>query len=131
MLQLIEELSNCGPVKLSLKQAAKMRTVIQVYGQQHAKVYGRADKIQTALYRSTSPISALLSEASTQKAVEFGAKVNKLQVDGISFIEHFSYDAFNESIRLQDCIYLHRKLFGRCTHHSADKIYATNANRSY
>jgi len=26
---------------------------------------------------------------------------------------------------------LQRKLFGKCTHQSADKIYATNANRSY
>ena len=26
---------------------------------------------------------------------------------------------------------MQRKLFGRCTHHSGDKIYATNANRKY
>ena len=65
------------------------------------------------------------------KAVEFGAKVNKLQIDGISFIEHFSYDAFNEGTRLQKCIALHQGLFGKCTYHSADKIYATNANRKY
>ena len=28
-------------------------------------------------------------------------------------------------------IALHQELFGKCTHHSADKIYATNANRKY
>lgn len=65
------------------------------------------------------------------KAVEFGAKVNQLQVDGLSIIEHLSYDAFNEGTLLRSCIGLHRELFGKCTHHSADKIYATNANRSY
>ena len=57
--------------------------------------------------------------------------MNKLQIDGISFIEHFSYDAFNEGTRLQNSIGLHRQLFGKCSYHSADKIYATNANRSY
>ena len=36
------------------------------------------------------------------KSVEFGAKVNNIQIDGISFIEHLSFKAFN--IRLKDCI---------------------------
>lgn len=40
------------------------------------------------------------------KSVEFGAKVNNIQVDGISFIEHLSFKAFNEGIRLKDCIRL-------------------------
>ncbi len=30
------------------------------------------------------------------KKVEFGAKVNKIQIDGLSFIEYISFDAFNE-----------------------------------
>ena len=38
------------------------------------------------------------------KSVEFGAKVNNIQIDGISFIEHISFKAFNEGIRLKDCI---------------------------
>lgn len=38
------------------------------------------------------------------KSVEFGAKVNNVQTDGISFIEHFSFKAFNEGIRLKDYI---------------------------
>lgn len=65
------------------------------------------------------------------KTVEFGAKVNILQVDGINFIEHISFDAFNEGTRLQSGIYWQRKLFGKCTHQCADQIYATNANRTY
>jgi len=65
------------------------------------------------------------------KTVEFGAKVNILQIDEINFIEHLSYDAFNEGTRMQSDIFLQRKLFGKCTHQSADQIYATNANRKY
>lgn len=30
------------------------------------------------------------------RSVEFGAKVNNIQIDGISFIEHLSFNAFNE-----------------------------------
>lgn len=63
------------------------------------------------------------------KKVEFGAKVNMIQVDGINFIEHLSFDAFNEGPRLIDSIWYSRSLFGKITHISADDIYATNANR--
>jgi len=65
------------------------------------------------------------------KKVEFGAKANMIQVDGINFIEHPSFDAFNEGIMLQDSIWYSRSLFGKITHISADDIYATNANRKW
>jgi hypothetical protein len=65
------------------------------------------------------------------KAVEFGAKVNMIQFDGVNFIEHLSFDAFNEGTRLVKSIRYGRSLFGKITHISADDIYATNANRKY
>ena len=66
------------------------------------------------------------------KSVEFGAKVNNIQIDGISFIEHLSFKAFNEGIRLKDCIRMQQKLMNvrvRCV--AADSIYANNANRRF
>jgi len=65
------------------------------------------------------------------KAVEFGAKVNMIQFDGINFIEHLSFNAFNEGTRLVKSIRYGRSLYGKITHISADDIYATNANRKY
>jgi len=65
------------------------------------------------------------------KRVEFGAKVNMMQVDGINFIAHLSFDAFHEGNRLQNGIDLHRKLFSKCSITAADAIYATNKNQTY
>ena len=65
------------------------------------------------------------------KKVEFGAKVNMIQVDGINFIEYLSFNAFNEGPRLIDSIWYSRSLFGKITHISADDIYASNANRKW
>jgi hypothetical protein len=65
------------------------------------------------------------------KKVEFGAKVNMIQVDGINFIEHLNFDAFNEGPRLIESVRYSRTLFGKITHISADDIYATNANRKW
>ncbi|MDN0078964.1 transposase [Bacteroides gallinaceum] len=66
------------------------------------------------------------------KPVEFGAKVNNIQIDGISFIEHISFKAFNEGIRLKNCIRMQQKLMKvRVTCAAGDSIYANNANRKY
>lgn len=66
------------------------------------------------------------------KKVEFGAKVHKFQVDGISYIEHLSFEAFNEGVRFKKTIYEAQRL----THTQvklagADGIYANNTNRKY
>ena len=65
------------------------------------------------------------------KKVEFGAKVNMIQVDGINFIDHISFNPFNEGTLLIKSIRHSRELFGKITHISADDIYATNANRKW
>ena len=66
------------------------------------------------------------------KKVEFGAKVHKLQIDGISFIEHLSFDAFNEATRLENTVYTAQQLMQtKVKVLGADAIYATNKNRNY
>jgi len=66
------------------------------------------------------------------KPVEFGAKVNKLQIDGISFIEHLSFKAFNEGTRLSNTIFKAQSLTKtKLKVIGADAIYATNKNRKF
>jgi len=62
------------------------------------------------------------------KSVEFGAKSNNIQVDGISFIEHISFNAFNEGTRLKRS---QRLMKTRVNSVAADAIYATNENRKF
>jgi transposase, IS5 family len=131
LLQLHTQIVEQKKVSLSIKQQAQMLTITKVYEQQHDKVYGHVEQIKDRIVSLSKPYIRPIVRGKETKAVEFGAKVNKLQVDGISFIEHFSYDAFNEGTRLKSCIELHQQLFGKCTHHSADKIYANNENRTH
>lgn len=66
------------------------------------------------------------------KRVEFGAKVNNIQIDGISFIEHHSFEAFNEGTRLKQCVEYQEKLTGgKVKRIGMDTIYASNENRRY
>ena len=58
-------------------------------------------------------------------------KLGNIQIDGISFIEHISFKAFNEGIRLKDCIRLQQLTGVRVKALAADSIYANNANRKF
>lgn len=116
--------------KLSAKQKTKLSHVKRIYDQQHDKLYGNKP-IKDRIVSLSKPYVRPIIRGKETKTVEFGAKVNMLQVSGINFIEHLSYDAFNEGTRLVSGIQLQRTLFGKCTHQSADQIYATNANRKY
>ena len=66
------------------------------------------------------------------KKVEFGAKVNKLQIDGINFIQRISFDNFNEGTQFINTIYSAQSLTKtKVSIIGADAIYATNKNRVY
>jgi len=132
LLKLLQHQQLLQPASsLSAKKKAKLKTIITVYEQQHGKLYGQTSEIKNRIVSLNKPYIRPIVRGKENKTVEFGPKVNMLQIDGINFIEHLSYDAFNEGIRLKSGIYLQRKLFGKCTHQSADQIYATNANRRY
>lgn len=62
----------------------------------------------------------------------FGAKVNNILVDEISFIEKLSFNAFNEGTRLVHSLKMHKKLFGITAKKiGGDTGYAGAANKNY
>ena len=66
------------------------------------------------------------------KPVEYGAKVNKVQIDGISFIEHINFNAFHEGNRFIQTVQKAQGLTRKKVKIAGgDKIYATNKNRTY
>jgi hypothetical protein len=110
LLQHLDELQKKYLFTLSRKEQTKLQTAHKVYGQQYGKAYGHTKEIKDRIVSLSKPYIRPIVRGKETKTVEFGAKVNILQIDGINFIEHLSYDAFNEGIRLQSGIHLHRKL---------------------
>lgn len=109
----------------------RVATIKKIYHQQdyHFKT---GEKIKDRIVSIAKDYLRPIVRGKEVKPVEFGAKVNKLQIDGINFIEHISFDAFNEGTRLQSTIYKAQSL----THKKlkiigADAIYATNKNRTF
>jgi hypothetical protein len=66
------------------------------------------------------------------KNVEFGPKALLSVVDGYGFLDHFSFDAFNESGYLQGSVEQYEERFGRKPKVViADKIFGSRDNRSF
>ena len=109
----------------------KLRTIKEIAVQQHYLLAHPDSKISNRIVSLYKPYVRPIVRGKETKAVEFGAKVHMLQIDGINYIEHFSYRAFNECTRLKLSVIKHKNLFGQCHQWSADAIYATNKNRKY
>ena len=115
----------------SNKEQRLLQTIQTVYEQQHELLYGIRENVKQRIVSLHKPHVRPIIRGKEVKPVEFGAKVHKLQVSGISFIEHLSYENFNEGTRLKQSVAFHRKHFGKLSQLAADAIYATNENRRY
>ena len=66
------------------------------------------------------------------KTVEFGGKCNNIIIDGISFFEKLSFNAFYEGARLKLCVSLAKKLTGEEVKKiGGDHGYSGNENRAF
>ena len=124
-------LNQTKAVDLSPKDAQIFKTIKIIYQQQKYHFDNPKAKIADRIVSIHKPYIRPIVRGKENKPVEFGIKVHKMQVGGINIIEHDSYKAFNECKRLKISILKHKKMFGECTHISADRIYATNENRKY
>jgi len=109
----------------------KKRGVIRKVLAQQTKIFETGKSVPDRIVSISKSYVRPIVRGKEVKQVEFGAKVNMIQFDGINFIDHISFDPFNESTRLIDSIRYSRTLFGKITHVSADDIYATNTNRKW
>lgn len=109
----------------------RVATIKKVYQQQN-KYFKTGLKIKNRIVSIAKGYLRPIVRGKEVKSVEFGAKVNKLQIDGINFIEHINFNAFNEGTRLESTIYKAQSLtHKRLKIIGADAIYATNKNRNF
>jgi hypothetical protein len=118
-------------IDLPKKYHERIKVIRKVFKQQKETFETGNNSIPDRIVSISKSYIRPIVRGKETKPVEFGAKVNMIQIDGINFIEHLSFDAFNEGTRLVKSIRYGRSLFGKITHISADDIYATNANRKY
>lgn len=109
----------------------KFQLIGKIYEQQRYGYEHPGEPVPDRIVSLFKPYLRAIVRGKENKRVEFGAKVNTWQIDGLNFIEHLDFKPFHEGIRLQKGITFHHKHVGRLRQVGADQIYATNANRRF
>lgn len=116
---------------LTVREKSTMDIITKVYRQQknHFNSNDPRESIPDRIVSISKPYVRPIVRGKEVKNVEFGAKCNNILVDGISFIEKLSFNAFSEGTRL-GCIKMHKRLFKvDAKKIGGDTGYAGTANR--
>ena len=124
------EADNHHRLQISDRYRKRIRVIRTVLKQQQ-QIFETGKSVPERIVSLSKSYIRPIVRGKETKLVEFGAKVNMIQFDGINFIEHLSFKAFHEGIRLQQSVRYGRDLVGKISHVTGDDIYATNANRSW
>ena len=108
-----------------------LNTVKKIFSQQYL-LFEKGEKPKNRIVSISKDYLRPIVRGKEIKKVEFGAKVNKLQIDGINFIQKISFDNFNEGTQFKNTVYKAQGLTNRKIKIlGADAIYATNKNRVF
>jgi len=114
------------------KHELKYFYVIQTLYEQQLTMYStRTHTIEHRIVSIHQPHVRPIVRGKVSAPVEFGSKIHLSVIDGISFLDELSWDAFNEGSHMEQYVESYRKRFGFFPKEVlADKIYCTRANRS-
>ncbi|MGK7940983.1 MAG: IS5 family transposase [Crocosphaera sp.] len=130
----IDNLINSGAELSSLSpRKYKMLLVIaEVYRQQLWMYENESNRIDDRIVSITQPHIRPIVRGKAGKPVEFGAKLSVSCFDNYVFLDHLSWDNFNESGDLQTQVEAYKNYTGyypSSVH--VDRIYRTRANRAW
>ncbi len=106
--------------------------ITEVYRQQLWMHENESNRIDDRIVSITQPHIRPIVRGKAGKPVEFGAKVSVSCFDNYVFLDHLSWDNFNESGDLQTQVEAYKNYTGyypASVH--VDKIYRTRANRAW
>ncbi|WP_367890395.1 transposase [Polaribacter cellanae] len=126
-----KELSENHNIEFIALYYKRINTIQRIYKQQKDH-FDTGEKIKDRIVSIQKDYIRPIVRGKEVKPVEFGAKVNKVQIDGISFIEHINFNAFHEGNRFIQTVQKAQGLTRKKVKIAgADKIYATNKNRKH
>ena len=114
------------------KMILRYQTIKEVYNQQSYMYRNKVNRVDNRIVSISQPHVRPIVRGKAGKNVEFGAKISLSLTDGFSFIDHLSWDSFNEAKDLIPQIEKYRERYGyypASVH--ADKIYQNRENRKF
>lgn len=125
-------LDHCESIPFDKHQYKYWFVLQQVYDQQKYMFDGKTHSVEHRIVSIHQPHVRPIVRGKSNANVEFGAKINVALVDGFSFLDDMSWDAYNEGTRLKDCVEKYKQRFGYYPQDVlVDKIYCNRDNRAY
>jgi hypothetical protein len=116
---------------LKHKEQKCLQVIKTLYDQQEQMHKTRQHRVEDRIVSIHQPLARPMIRGKVQAKVEFGAKIHKSVIDGITFLDELSWDAFNEGSHLMDYVEKFRTRFGCYPRELlADQIYCTRVNRA-
>jgi hypothetical protein len=118
-------------IPLKPKEYKYLLVISTLFEQQQQMFDSRSHRIEYRIVSIHQPHVRPIVRGKSQAKVEFGAKIHLSVIDGISFLDELSWDAFNEGSHMMDYVEKYRQRFGFYPRELlADQIYCTRANRA-
>ena len=132
-LNSINKLLDAYPVfPLKPKDQKYLLVINTLYEQQKQMHNTRQHKVEDRIVSIHQPHVRPIVRGKAQAKVEFGAKIHISVIDGITFLDELSWDAFNEGSHMMEYVEKYRNRLGCYPRELlADQIYCTRANRAW
>lgn len=117
---------------LSAKELKDLDVIRQLYKQQLEMYENKTHRVNDRIVSISQPHIRPIVRGKANAPVEFGAKISLSVVNGFSYLEKLSWDAYNESVDLIPHIEKYYERFGYYPNSvHVDKIYRTRENIKY
>ena len=115
------------------KRDQKIYWVIQhIYEQQKYMYDQKTHSVKDRIVNIYQPYVRPIPRGKDKAATEFGAKISASEVDGMSRVEHISWDNFNEATDLELQVEMFKQTYGHYPELLlADRIYLNRNNRKW
>lgn len=118
-------------IPLEPKDYRYLLVINTLYEQQQQMYDSRSHRIDDRIVSIHQPHVRPIVRGKSQAKVEFGAKIHVSVIDGISFLDELSWDAFNEGSHMMEYVEKYHQRFGCYPRELlADQIYCTRINRA-
>ena len=115
---------------LKPKEQKYLMVIHTLYQQQQEMYDNHVHTVSDRIVSIHQPHVRPIVRGKSQARVEFGAKIHVSLIDGISFLDELSWDAYNEGNHMMEYVEQYKTRFGFYPREVlADQIYCTRENR--
>lgn len=132
-LNTISKLINVvGLNMLSKRKYKNLLVISEVYRQQEELLRENKSNIKSRVVNIYQEYVRPIMRGKAACRTEFGAKLSVAYIDGFCFLDHLSWEAYNEGVLLEKHIEKYKERVGNYPESvHVDKIYVTRVNRKY